>query len=353
MKVAFLGDGYVPVDMMMDGFSSWKEMGCEFVGYQWDQNGMDFSEVNLLLELNGPEVIELKPEVLELVADADVIITQFCPINKAVIDAAPKCKAVGTMRAGVENICVDYMTEKGIVVCNNAGRNAEAVSDFAIGMMLAEYRNIARSHAGILKGEWRKKFINLDYIPDFTGLTVGIVGFGMIGQLVAKKLQGWDMKLLAYDAFPDHETAKKYGVEFVSLNDLMAQSDIVTVHCRLIPETERMIGREQINLMKPEAILVNTARNGLLDEDAIFDALNEKRIGGAALDVFDDEPIPADSRWLTLDNLTMTSHLAGTTIHAVTRTPLRLANHMAKLFEGEAPRTWINRNKVELVKLEV
>lgn len=308
---------------------------------------MDMSEINLLLEQHGPEAVEASPELLELVKDVDVIITQFCPINKKVVDAAPKLLAVGTMRAGVENIAVDYMTEKNIIVCNNAGRNAQAVADFTIGMMLAEYRNIARSHAAVKAGYWRKDYVNKAYSPDFEGLTVGIIGFGMVGQLVAKKLGGFDVHIVAYDAFPNHEMAEKYNVKFVDLDTLMKESDIVSVNCRLIPETYHMVGKDQIALMKPTAILVNTARSGLVDEGALYEALRDRKIGGAALDVFDKEPTSIDYRMICLDNCTVTSHMAGTTVHAMSRSPLRLANHMESLFEGKAPRTWMNRS-VEL-----
>ncbi len=352
MKVLVIGDAYIHVNDMLPGFKAWEDRGVELIGIQWDQNGMDMSEINLLLEQHGAEAVEVSDEICALAKDVDCIMTQFCPVNKKLIDAAPNLKAVGTMRAGVENINVDYMTEKGIIVCNNAGRNAHAVSDFTIGMMLAEYRNIARSHAAVKAGWWRKDYVNKAYSPDFEGLTVGIVGFGMIGTLVAKKLAGFDMHILAYDAFPNQEMADKYNVKFVDLNTLMKESDIVSVNCRLIPETYHLVGAEQIALMKPTAILVNTARSGLVDEGALYEALRDHKIGGAALDVFDKEPTTIDYRMIALDNCTVTSHMAGTTIHAMSRSPLRLANHMESMFEGKAPRTWINRS-VPMIKFEV
>ena len=351
MKTVIIGDAYISSKDMRAGFEAWEKRGVELVDYQWDQDGKDMSYVNLLVEQKGPEAIEVPDVIVDLCADADVIITQFCPINKKVIDAAKKCVAVGTLRAGVENIAVDYLTEKGIMVFNNAGRNAEAVADFTIGMMLAEYRNIGRSHAAVKAGYWRKEFVNSKYLPDFAGLTTGIVGFGMVGQLVAKKLTGFDQRVLAYDAYPDKEAAEKYNVTFVDLDTLMKECDIVSVNCRLVPETFHMIGAAQLSLMKPTAIIVNTARSGLIDEAALYEVLKARKIGGAALDVFDKEPTSIDYRMIALDNCTVTSHLAGTTVHAVSRSPLRLANHMTNLFEGKAPKTWINRGKVELKKL--
>ncbi|MGI6193536.1 MAG: 2-hydroxyacid dehydrogenase [Christensenellales bacterium] len=351
MKALIIGDSYINSKDMRSGFEAWEARGVELVDYQWDQNGHDMSYINLLLEQNGPEAVDVCDELLELAGDADVIITQFCPINKKFVDAAKKCVAVGTLRAGLENIAVDYMTEKGIMVFNNAGRNAEAVADFTIGMMIAEYRNIARSHAAVKAGYWRKDYVNISYLPDFAGLTTGIVGFGMVGQLVAKKLSGFDQRLLAYDAYPDYEAAKQLNVEFVDLDTLMKECDIISVNARLVPETYHMIGARELSLMKPTAIIVNTARSGLIDEGALYEVLKDRKIGGAALDVFDKEPTSIDYRMITLDNCTVTSHLAGTTVHAMTRSALRLANHMANLFDGVAPKTWINRGKVELKKL--
>lgn len=354
MNVLIIGDDYISASDMAAGFAAWEEKGMKITIHQWDQNGgMDMSNINLLLEQHGPEAIEASQALLDLCKGQDVIITQFCPVTKAMAQAAlPTLKAVGTLRAGLENINVDFLTQNNIMVCNNAGRNAQAVSDFTVGMMLAEYRNIARSHAAVKAGYWRKQYVNSTFSPDFEGLTTGIVGFGMIGQLLAQKLQGFDQRLLAYDAYPDQEAAKQYDVQFVDLDTLMRESDIVSINCRLVPETYHMVGREQIALMKPTAILVNTARSGLVDEQALYEALRERKIGGAAIDVFDQEPTSIDYPMMCLDNCTVTSHMAGTTIHAMSRSPLRLCNHMSALFEGKAPRTWINR-EVPLKKFDI
>ncbi|MFZ5974911.1 MAG: 2-hydroxyacid dehydrogenase [Bacillota bacterium] len=354
MKVLLIGDDYIDTEMMLDGFSSWAQKGCELVTYQWALGGKEqLQAVNLTLEQQGYDALEIPGEIMEYVKDADVIITQFFPITSKLVANAPKLIAVGTLRAGVENICVDIMTEKNIMVFNNAGRNAQAVSDFTIGMMLAEARNIGRSHAAMKAGFWRKEYINSPFCPDLEESTVGIIGFGMVGQLVAKKLAGFDVEILAYDAYPDNEAAEKYNVTFTDLETLLKRSDFVSVNCRLVPETYHMIGAHELSLMKPTAFLINTARSGLIDEDAMWDALYHKRIGGAALDVFDVEPPGIDYRLVTLDNVTLTPHQAGTTVHAMGRSALRLCNHMSALFEGKAPKTWVNRGKVELRALSV
>ena len=251
------------------------------------------------------------------------------------------------MRAGVENIAVDYMTEKNIIVCNNAGRNAQAVADFTIGMMLAEYRNIARSHAAVKAGYWRKDYVNKAYSPDFEGLTVGIIGFGMVGQLVAKKLGGFDVHIVAYDAFPEPRDGREvqrqvrrprhpHEGERHRLCELPP-------HPRDLPHGRQGSDRPHEAHRHPRQH--RPQRPG--DEGALYEALRDRKIGGAALDVFDKEPTSIDYRMICLDNCTVTSHMAGTTVHAMSRSPLRLANHMESLFEGKAPRTWMNRS-VEL-----
>lgn len=353
MKVLLIGDDYIDTAMMLDGFSSWADRGCEFVTYQWSLGGKEqLQAVNLKLEQEGYDALEIPDEIMAYVKDADIIITQFFPITSKLVANAPKLIAVGTLRAGVENICVDILTGKNVVVCNNAGRNAQAVSDFTIGMLLAEARNIGRSHAAMKAGYWRKAYINSPFCPDLEGSTVGILGFGMVGQLVAKKLGGFDVHILAYDAYPDHETAEKYSVTFTDLDTLLKSSDFVCMHCRLVPETYHMLGARELGLMKPTAFLINTARSGLIDEDAMWDALYHKRIGGAALDVFDVEPPGIDYRLVTLDNVTLTQHQAGTTVHAMGRSALRLCDHMTALFEGKAPKTWVNKGQVELRALK-
>ncbi|MGI5907229.1 MAG: 2-hydroxyacid dehydrogenase [Christensenellales bacterium] len=354
MKALLIGDDYIDAEMMLDGFASWAEKGCELVTYQWALGGKEqLQAVNLTLEQKGYDALEIPEEVMDYAGDADILVTQFFPVTSGLITNAPRLKVVGTLRAGVENICVDLMTERNIMVINNTGRNAQAVSDFTIGMMLAEARNIGRSHAAMKAGYWRKEYINTPFCPDLEGSTVGIIGFGMVGQLVAKKLTGFDVEVIAYDAYPDEEAAMKYGVAFVDLETLLKRSDFVCMNCRLVPETYHMLGAREFSLMKPTAFLINTARSGLIDEDAMWEALYRKRIGGAALDVFDLEPPGIDHRLVTLDNVTLTPHQAGTTVHAMGRSALRLCQHMSALFEGKAPKTWVNRGKVELRTLSV
>jgi len=354
LNVRLIGDCYIDAALMRECFQEWVDMGCDVSQVDWGLSNMtELSQVNLKLEQEGAEAVPPPQHVVDFVKDADIVITQFTPVNKALVDNAPNLKAVGTVRAGCENININALSEKGVMLFNNPGRNAEAVADFSVAMMLAENRNIARSHAALVKGEWRKEYENLAFNHDFFESVCGIVGFGMIGQLVAKKLSGFEMKLLAYDPYITQEAADQYNVKIVDLDTLMKESDFITVNARLTEDNYRMIGEREIAMMKPTAIIVNTARSGLIDEPALIKALQEKRIGGAAIDVFDVEPIGADHPYCKLDNVTLTTHLAGTTRHAVTKAARRLAREMGKMLKGERPNTQMNKEAVPFKNLKI
>ena len=172
-------------------------------------------------------------------------------------------------------------------------------------------------------------------MPELKGSVVGLVGFGYIGQLVARKLSGFDLKVIATDPHADPERAAELGVELVEKGDLFTTADFVSLHARLTPENRGLVGAEELAAMKPTAYLVNTARAGLLDIDTLATALARGDIAGAALDVFDVEPLPADSSLTKLDNVTLTSHIAGTTRGALTRSPDLLVAAVADAIRGE------------------
>jgi D-3-phosphoglycerate dehydrogenase len=252
---------------------------------------------------------------------------QFPPIGKAIIEKAKNLKYIAVLRAGTENIDSDYAETKGIEVLNTLGRNARSVAEFTLGMILSEIRNIARAHAALKAGEWRKDFPNSAAIPELNEKTVGLVGFGNIGRLVAHYLQAFGSKVIVYDPYIK---AAPEGIALVSLEELLKTSDVVSIHARLSDETYHLIGEKELALMKPTAILVNTARSGLVDEAALLYALENKEIMGAAIDVFDEEPIDADHPYIKLDNVTLVPHLAGSTRDAFAKSPKLMADILIK-----------------------
>jgi D-3-phosphoglycerate dehydrogenase len=331
MKILCVGDAMIPPDKFG---AACEEILKEFTPEVQLTRWLDATDKAYLqnerikVEKKGPSAVPVPEQVREMIADCEVLLVHYCPVAPQLMDAAPKLKIIGITRGGVENIDVAAATERGIPVVKISGRNAQAVSDFAIGLMLAEMRNIARSHVALLAGKWRKEFVNVSWLPQMTGKTVGLVGLGKVGALVARKLSGFQVKIQGYDPFVSAGQLLELGVEGVDLDFLMATSDVVSVHARLTPANRGLIGARQIALMKPTAILVNTARAGLVDEEALLDALENKRIGGAALDVFGVEPLPAGHPFLKLDNVTLTSHLAGTTVDALTRSPYLLCEEI-------------------------
>ncbi len=348
MKAILLGDAMIGGE----GFKrAWEKhlstYGTDVVVNDWEKDWGQLQYRRLEVEKRGPEIETVDETIEKEGQDAEALMGLFVPVSSKVMDAMPKLRMVGVSRAGLENVNVEEATKRGILVFNVQGRNAHAVSDFAVGMMLAECRNIARAHNAIKNGEWRKTFVNSDSVPELHGRTVGLVGFGHIGRLVAKKLSGFEVKVVVYDPYTPEEAIRAMGAEKVELADLLAGSDFISVHARLTAENKGMIGREEIALMKPTAYFINTGRAGLVDQDALAEALAGNKIMGAALDVFTTEPLPKDSPFMTLDNVTLTTHIAGTTSDALSNSPFLLMEDVAKfLAEGDS-RFIVNREVLE------
>ena len=336
-KIVLAGDDYIGSDFMYNGFLPFAQKGYELVKTDWLWGGMEtMSEKNRIVEEQGPQAVAPHDEVFELIQDAEILIVQFLPVPKQLIDAAPQLKQIGTLRTGLENIDLAYAQEKGIAVFNTPGRLAETVSDYTVGFLLCEARNIARGHAALRQGHWCRAYHNNDYVPEMQGRTVGLVGFGHIAQAVARKLSGFNMNVIAVDPFVSQETADRYDVKLVDMESLMRASDFVSVHVNLNDKTRHLIGAHEISLMKKTAVIVNTARGPVVDEAALIAALQEQRIGGAALDVFEEEPPAQGSPLYELDNVTITPHLAGTSVDCMINSPKMLSNAMLKeMFEAE------------------
>ncbi len=313
----------------------------------WEKNWDNLQNRRLVVEKKGPEAEPVLPQILDAEKSTEMLMVLFAPVSAAAMDAMPSLHLIGAARAGQENIDVPAATRRGILVHNIMGRNAHAVSDFAIGLLLSEARNIARAHHAIKQGVWQKTFANSDFIPEITGKTLGLVGFGYIGRLVAQKLAGFNLDVLVYDPFVPEEAIAEFKARKVSREELFSRADFISVHARLTESTKGMIGRDVLKLMKPTAILINTARAGLIDEDSLYEALREHRIGGAALDVHAFEPLGKESRWLELDNVTLTPHIAGTTVDALRNSPYILVRDINKLLDGAPPQFLLNPEVLE------
>lgn len=248
-----------------------------------------------------------KAAMMALIADCDGVIVGVDPMDGEVIAAAPKLKAIAKYGVGVDNIDMEAAKARSIQVSRTVGANSEAVADYAMAQILAVARKTVFIDGRCRKGDWKKITTR-----DVSGSTIGILGLGAIGRHVARRAQGFGMKVLAFDPFWDDVYASANQIRCATKEEICRQADIISLHLPLLPETRNCIGREQLAMMKPNVILVNTARGGLVDEEALLDALETGRIYGAGIDAFSEEP-PKDPRWFTLDNVVLGSHCAAST----------------------------------------
>jgi D-3-phosphoglycerate dehydrogenase len=333
MKILIVGDFYIPATLCRTEIRQLEEHfpDAKITVLEWNTSTLeDLEQKNRRVEQFGPTAEPFPPEILREIVDADLLLVHFCPVPAALINKAAKLRIIGCMRAGLENIDVDAAQKRGVKVINNPGRNAEAVAEFTVGLMLTESRNIARSHAALKQGIWRKNYPNSSFSWEMEGRTAGLIGFGEIGKKVAYKLQGFNMQILAYDPYIFPAEIARCGGRSVELRELLQHADIVSIHTRLSHETKNLIGQNEISLMKPTAYLINTARAGIVDYQALYEALRNNTIAGAALDVFPEEPLPLTQPLLEMDNVTITSHMAGSTVDACHKSVRMLAIRICK-----------------------
>lgn len=245
--------------------------------------------------------------MMEMLAPCEGVIAGIDPLNKKVLAAAPKLRVISKYGVGLDNIDLPYCEKRGIKVFRTVGANSNAVADYAFALMLAVARKLVTIDINCHKKDW-SKITGIDVY----GKTIGIIGLGAIGKCVARRARGFDMRILASDTHWDNEFAAAMDVVRAAPDRICAEADFITLHCLLNDETKNIINAPRIGLMKKNAILVNTARGGLIDESALLSALEQKRIYGAGLDVFEEEP-PRNPAWYKLDNVVMGSHCSSST----------------------------------------
>ena len=336
MKIVAVSDLYVPAEAMETGLSGLAP--SELVTIEWD--AVDVAELHHRireLERSGPDAFPPPQELRSHIRDARIVVTHFCPISAALIREADRLRVIGVCRVGTENIDVQAAEARHIKVINVPSRNAVAVAEFTVGLILAERRNIARAHLSLATGGWRKVFANDGQPTQLQDKTVGVVGFGVIGQMVAERLRPFGVHLLVHDPFQPSEVVDRHGARVVGLDELLKQADVISLHARCADDQVPLIGSRELSLMRPSAYLINTARAYLLDADALAVALREQRIAGAAVDVFEWEPLDANSPLRKLDNITLTPHLAGSTVEAFHGCPRLLAERIRQELEDVTP----------------
>lgn len=274
-------------------------------------------------------------EMARLAAGAEVFVTQVAPVTRSVIEAAKDLRIIACCRGGPVNVNLKAATEKNIPVIYAPGRNSQAVVEFTLGLLLAEYKSISRAHCALARGEWRDDLYRYDRAPrELKGQVVGLVGLGIIARMLVPYLKPFEVRILAYDPYVPAETFTELGVEPVDLQTLLRESDVVSLHARVTPQTKGMMGAEQFRLMKPGAYFINTARGPLVDYNALYQALAEGRLAGAALDTFSIEPVPADWPLLRLNNVTLTPHIGGSSKETAFRAAEIVARDVANFYAG-------------------
>jgi D-3-phosphoglycerate dehydrogenase len=296
-------------------------------------------EAKRLLEEGGCEIIENRvgrphtfEELVPLVGDIDGVVAGVDTWDEEVFKLAPRLKAIARFGVGVDNIDLAKAKEYGVRVTNVPGGNANAVAELTVGLLLSLIRSLPALHQSARRGYWDRRVGE-----ELAGKTVGLLGFGNIAQMVAKKLKGFDVSIIAYDKYPNAAKAEELGVELVASDEVLARGDIVSMHLPSLKETRYMMNDEQFAKMKPGAYFINTARGALVDERALYRALEKRTIAGAAIDVYETEPVSADNPLFQLDNIITTPHTAAETAETYHRVGLVTAQALLDVFAGKEP----------------
>jgi len=280
------------------------------------------------VDANSPDVQE---EILELVPETSAIIVGLVPITEKIFAKSSKLKIVTMYGVGVNHIDLEAARRKGVIVTNCPGSNDQAVADLTIGLMLAVARNILHIDRDIREGYW-KKYLG----GEVWQKKLGLIGLGNIAMGVVHRAKGFDMQVRAYDPYASAEMAEAHGVQLVSFEELITESDFVSLHAPLTEETKGMFSAEQFKKMKSTSYLINTARGGLVDEQALYLALTKGEIAGAGLDVFVEEPLK-DSKLVELKNVVLTAHTGTHTKESIDRMGMMAVENVLQVLRNEMP----------------
>jgi len=302
------------------------------------------AQAKKMLQDNGFEVLENtlgRPltfnELKEVVNDIDAAVVGVDTWNEAVFQIAPKLKVLARFGVGVDNIDLNKAREYGIHVTNAKGLNANAVAELTVGLILGAARSIPYLTNSLRSGNW-DRFMG----REISGKRVGLLGFGAIAQGVAKMLGGFNVRILAYDKYPNVEKAVELGVTMTDMEEILKSCDIVSMHMPSLKETYHVMGREQFAMMKDGTYFINTARGALVDESALYAALTSGKLAAAAIDVYEQEPVKPDNPLLKLDNIICTPHTAAETYESYTAVSLTTAQAIIDVFNGVVPQNLLN-----------
>ena len=275
-----------------------------------------------------------------------IIVRSRTKVTKEVISKADNLKIIARAGVGVDNIDLDAATEKGIMVVNSPESTSITVAEHTMGLLLSMARKLSIADKSVKEGKWeKKKFMGVE----LRNKTLGVIGMGRIGSQVVNRCKAFEMDAIAYDPYLPEEVAKQMGVELTDLETVLKKADFITIHVPLTPETKHLISNKEFEIMKDTAFITNCARGGIIDEEALYDALKNDKIGGAALDVYEDEPPAEDSKLFELDNIVLTPHIAASTKEAQRDAAIIVADEIIDLFKGGTPKNVLNMPRIDNV----
>ena len=302
-----------------------------------------------LLERHGFSVIENPYQRPLTKMEQKKYLSEICAVSsgnevwdREMISKAPNLKIISRFGVGYDNIDVEACQKAGITVATARGMNSDAVANMAVTMILALMKDLVFFDRTTREGQWARKMGT-----DITGKRIGLLGFGDIAQRVAKKLSGFDVEIFAYDTYPNQSRACELNVTFVDIDTLLTTCDAVSCHLPSLPETYHIINEDSFNKMKSSAVFVNTARGPIVDERALYNALKNKTISRAAIDVYEQEPVSRDNPLLTLENIIVTPHTSAESFEAFERVGLNTAQDIVNYFEGKNPHFSLTPNPFE------
>lgn len=341
VRILAAGDGHVRSQLLSEALQrelAGGEVEVATLDLPWpEQPSREIAEVK---EASGDE-----DELIPALEGVEVLVTQLAPVTEQVFASADELRLVVCTRGGPVNVNVAAASSRDIPVCYTPGRNAPAAAEFALGLMLAAIKRIPAAHASLSRGDWRGEFYSYEENGmELEGATIGLVGFGSIGRRITSVLRAFGSEVLVYDPFVEPTEVEEAGARKAGLEELLRNSQVVSLHARLTGDTKGMIGSEQIALMSEGSVLVNTARGGLLDYDALCDALQSRHLGAAALDVYDEEPPPEGSRLFEAPNLVLSPHMAGATRQTAHRAADTAAAEVRRYVRGQKLAAVANRD---------
>jgi D-3-phosphoglycerate dehydrogenase len=332
VKTLLAGDHFVRNELLAEALSALPDVRFDFreVTLPWP-----LTPYGRVAEVD--EASDVEDELIAALPGVELAVTQMGPFTERVLESAPDLRFLVCCRGGPVNVNVPAATKRGIVVASTPGRNAVAAAEHAVALMMGALRKLPQLHRTLEQGEWRSDLYAYEECgSELEGATVGLIGYGAIGSRVARVMLAFGAHVVVVDPVLD-PAAPPDGIEVVELDELLTRSDVVSLHARLTDDTRGMIGADQLARMRPGAVLVNTARGGLLDYEATVDALESGQLGAAAFDVFPAEPLPEGSRLLTAPNVVMTPHLAGATRQTAQRAGSIAAEAVAAYLAGRDP----------------